>query len=103
MGQDSNRYMSVWKQRNAALVRMVPESEEGEGGSEKEVLDPRVWRQDFASSPAEAACLIYRLLPSSQATFSIISQWAQKIEMTGDVGIAETGALTDPAIIEEDP
>jgi hypothetical protein len=95
--------MSVWKQRNAALMRMVPESEEGEGGSGKEVLDPRVWRQDFASSPAEAACLIYRFQCSCTGNSHNPSQWVQTKEMIGDVAIAETGALIDLAIIGEDP
>ena len=48
--------MSVWKQRNAALVRMVLEQGRKVNASEKEVLDPRAHVGDaktFASSPAE--------------------------------------------------
>jgi hypothetical protein len=37
---NSNRYMSVWKQRNAALVRMVPEAKEGEGEKRERSFGP---------------------------------------------------------------
>lgn len=96
-------FLSVWKQRNAALVRMVPETRKESERERKRSFGPSSpARQDFASSPAEAA-LMFNLPTISQATFSINSQWVQKIEMTGDTAIVETGALIDHAITGEDP
>jgi len=98
--------LSVWKQRNAALVRMVPEREQREGERED---TKKFWTLEsaraktLASYPAEAACFnLLTVMPSSHATFTITSQWVQKTEMTGGVAIAETDALTDHAIIGED-
>jgi hypothetical protein len=101
---DFSLFLSVWKQRNAALVRMVPEIRKESERERKRSFGPSspAARQDFASSPAEAASM-FNLPTPSQATFSITLQWVQTKEMTEAVAIVETGALTDHAITEEDP
>lgn len=92
-------HLSVWKQRNAALVRMVLRERQVNAKQKKKFWTLEFRCQDFASSPAEGAS-IYRVecLLCHKTTFIIISQWALKLEIAGGVAIAERGAQTDHMI-----